>query len=937
MIKKIFVMAMALVASIGLTAQPIVQDKSVRTGRLSNGLTYYIRHNAKEPHLADFYIAQRVGSILEEPQQRGLAHFLEHMAFNGTRHFPGNGHGPGIVPWCETVGVKFGANLNAYTSVDQTVYNISAVPVTRESVADSCLLILSDWSHNLLLSPKEIDKERGVIREEWRTRRAGMAIQRMMERVMPTVYKGSKYEDCLPIGHISVVETFPYKALSSYYHKWYRPDLQAIIVVGDVDVDRMEAKIKKLFGAIPKAKNAAPRPYYPVPDNEKMIVAVDKDAEQPVVLANLYMKRPATPNADKNSMDYLRGGYTSWMVCYMINARLREVLNRPSAPFLNASVRDGSFLLSKTKDAFALQVGCKQDSIAGSIAAIVALVEQARRYGFAQSEIDRAKAIYLSAAERAYNQRNDRRNGYYVRAYVDNFLDGEPITSAQTNLELAQHFNKTVDLQQINLAVKEMATNHNQVLVVYAPDKPGIVVPSNDILEKAVLNAQATDCKPYEDKAVSANLTPHMPAPGRIVSEKDYGKFGAKQLVLSNGVKVYVKPTNFSADEVQMKMWASGGTSLYPDSAAPNFPLIAGVIAQGGVGNYSATNLRKALAGHTVRVAPFINNDSQGVEGASSAADLKTMMQLAYLYFTAPRYDKEAFDAVITRQRSFLANRDANPKVAYNDSVSAYAYGHNTRVAPVTQESLEKVNYNSILQMYKERFADASAFDLVLVGKLNMDSLRPLLEQYIATLPATHTPVKANEEAFPAVRNVDATYVFDKKQATPSALVTILYTAALPLTAETDLKLDVLKRVLQIAYTDSVREEKGGVYGVGVSASIDRFAKPNTLLKISFRTDPKRYSELMPIVYKQLHNIADGGVLPTSLDKVKKYLEKNYRQNAIDNGYWMYVLQNYLYQGVDFDTNYTQMLNSITSTQIKELAKELLKQKRRIEVTMISE
>lgn len=919
-----------------VSAQPLAMDGEVRTGKLSNGLTYYIRHNAREPKLADFYIAQRVGSILEEPRQRGLAHFLEHMAFNGTKHFRGDGKSLGIVPWCETIGVKFGTNLNAYTSVDQTVYNISSVPVKREGVLDSCLLILSDWSHDLLLTDKEIDKERGVIHEEWRTRRAGMAVQRMMEKAIPVMFQGTKYEDCMPIGSMDIVDHFPYKDLRDYYHKWYRPDLQAIIVVGDVDVNKTEAKIKKLFGAIPKPKNPAERVYYPVSDNKDMIVAIEKDTEQPIVLTSLYMKRETTPDKDKNNVGYVKGGYMGNLISYMLNSRFQDIMKQTVTPFLNASVRDGSFFVARTKDAFSLSAGLKQDSILYGLSRAVAELERARQHGFTASELERAKSIYLTAAERAYKERNDRRNNYFVKKCLNNFLESEPMLSAEENLKLIRDFTKSVTLNEVNREVKNMITDQNQVLTVYAPDKSSVKVPSADEFKQTILKAQAGTYEAYKEKVLNKNLTPSMPAPGKILSEKA-GSHGTRVLTLSNGVQVYVKPTTFSADAVDMRLFGMGGSSLFPASDAPNFPFVAGIIKEGGVGNYSSSDLTKVLAGRAVRVTPSINTETQEISGTSSVKDLKALMQLTYLYFTSPRRDQQAFESVINRQISFLTNRDASPKVAYNDSISLFAYGRNPRTAPVTQASLRKVSYDKVWNIYKTLFSDASSFKMVMVGNVNLDSLRPLLEQYIATLPATRKGQTANSAEFPKIRNANETHVFYKKQATPSALVTIFHTAQLPVTAEEDLKLDILQRVLQIAYTDSVREEKGGTYGVGVSASLNKYSQPTALLKISFRTDPSRYKELIPVVYNQLEHIAKYGPEASSMEKIKKYLHKNYAQSVIDNGYWSYILYNELYQGIDYDKGYTQMLDKLTGEDIRQLAAEILKQKRRIEVTMISE
>ena len=922
---------------VSLSAQNVVQDASIRQGKLKNGLTYYIRHNDKEAGLADFYIAQRVGSILEEPRQRGLAHFLEHMAFNGTKHFPGKGKKLGIVPWCETIGVKFGANLNAYTSVDQTVYHIGAAPIKREGIIDSCLLVLNDWSQFILLEDKEIDKERGVIHEEWRNRRTGMAMQRMMENVMPKIYKGTKYEDCMPIGNMDIVDNFPYKDLRDYYQKWYRPDLQAIVVVGDFDVDKMEQKIQKLFGKIKAHKNPAERIYYPVTDNDKMIVAIEKDKEQPIILGHLYMKSETTPDAEKNSVKYQREDYISGLITYMLNGRLTEKKQVANPPFMSATVKNGEFFVSRTKDAFSLSISCKQDDALGGISVAVGEVERARQHGFTASELERAKKLYLNASERQLKMEKDYKNSHYVSQCVNHFLEGEPILTPAYNLQLVKQFDDEVNLEEVNKQVGEIITDKNQVFIMYGPDKEGFVIPSESEIESTVLAAQQKQYDAYQEEEVPQTLMANLPTPGKIVSEKPYGKFGMTEITLSNGMKVYVKATDFQADQVTMSMRGEGGTSVYGDKDIPNFSFLTSAITEAGVGDFSATRLRKALAGKSLKVAPAINSEGQRITGSSSVKDLETMLQLAHLYFTAPRKDSVAFQGMMNRTLSMLKNRTASSKVVYNDSLSATLYDHNVRMAPVTKEMAAKADYNRILEIYRERFSDASNFKTVFIGKIDMAQLRPLLCQYLATLPATHRAEKTNKANVAQIVKKDEVVKFVRKQETPLANVSVFVTGNVPFSPKNDLVLDMLTRVLQIAYTDSVREEKGGTYGVSVSFSLEKEDDPNALVRISYKSDPKRYGELNPIIYKQLQNIADNGPVASSMDKVKKYLKKQYGQMAITNDYWSYVIWHELDDEADFDKDYCKMVDAISGEDVQKMAKLLLQQNQRIEVTMLSE
>ena len=924
-------------APTSLLAQTVKQDDAVRQGKLKNGLTYYIRHNAKEAGLADFYIAQRVGSILEEPRQRGLAHFLEHMAFNGTKHFPGKGKKLGIVPWCETIGVKFGANLNAYTSVDQTVYHMGSVPIKREGIIDSCLLVLNDWSQYINLEPKEIDKERGVIHEEWRNRRTGMAMQRMMENVMPKIYKGSKYEDCLPIGNMDIVDNFPYQDLRDYYQKWYRPDLQAIIVVGDIDVDKMEQKIQKLFGKIKAHKNPAERIYYPVPDNDQMIVAIEKDKEQPIIIGNLYMKRATTPANEKTQVSYQKDNYISGLITYMLNSRLSERNKVANPPYMSSTAHDGGFFVSSTKDAFSLSISCKQDSVLEGISIAVGEVERARQHGFTQSELERAKRLYLNAAERRMKMEKDYRNSHYVNQCVNNFLKAEPILTSNYSYELTKQFDGEVTLDEVNRELGNIVTNKNEVFVLYGPDKESVSLPTESQLSQTVLAAQQKKYDAYQEEPVPTTLIANLPKPGKIVAEKPYGKFGMTELTLSNGMKVYVKTTDYQAEQVSMTMKGEGGTSLYGNEDIPNFSLLSSAITEAGVGDFDATRLRKALAGKSVRLAPSIGSESQRIAGTSAVKDLETMLQLTYLYFTAPRKDAEAFEGLMNRTRSFLTNRNASSKVDYNDSISATLYGHNPRMAPVTKDVVEKASYDRILQIYRERFSDASNFKTVFIGQVDLATLRPLLCQYLATLPSTHKAEKVNKANVAQLVKKNEVVKFVRQQPTPLANVTVFYTGNVPFSPKSDLTLDVLTRCLQIAYTDSVREEKGGTYGVGVSFSLEKDDDPDAFVRITYKADPKRYEELNPIIYKQLRNIADRGPVASSMDKVKKYLTKQYEQIAITTDYWSYVIWHQLDDDADFDKDYCKMVDNLTAADVQQMAKELLRQNHRVEVTMLSE
>lgn len=760
-------------------------------------------------------------------------------------------------------------------------------------------------------------------------------MQRLQENALPVIYQGSKYEDCLPIGSMDIVDNFPYQDLRDYYQKWYRPDLQAIIVVGDIDVDQVEKKIKKLFSPIPKPKNAAERIYYPVPDNDKMIVNIQKDKEQPIVMVHVYMKHEATPDSEKNSTKYLRDGYIDRLISSMLNSRTAELRQQANPPFMSATARVGDFFVSRTKEAFSLAVSCKQDNILGGLTAAMAEAERVRQHGFTPAELERAKKLMLTAAERRYQERNDRRNSYFVNKCVNNFLEAEPLTSEEFDLQLTQQFDREVTLAEVNRAAHELISNKNQVCVLYGSDKEDVVLPNEQQLEQTILTAQQQTYSPYVEQQLADQLISTLPQPGKIVSEQPY-LHGFTELTLSNGMKVYVRTTDFTADQIQMTIKGEGGTSQYADDDIPNFSLITSSITDAGVGDFDATTLRKMLTGKAVRVSPSVGSRGQSISGSGSVKDMKTMFELAWLYFTQPRRDTTAFNSLMNRTRSFLSNRNASPKVDYNDSIRAILYGHHPRMEPVTQEVVDKADYDRIFQIYQERFADAANFKTVIIGHASLDELRPLICQYLATLPATNRHEQTRWDRIPRIVGGESTHVFRKAMATPLANVSIFYTTDVPFSPQSDLELDFLKRCLSIAYTDSVREEKGGTYGVGVNFELDKDDQPNATLKISYNADPSRYEELNPIIYQQLQHIAEHGPEASSMEKVKKYLVKQYAQLAIDDGYWDYVVWHQIDDDADFDRDYCQMVEQMTARQVQLMAQRFLAAHRRIEVTMLS-
>ena len=910
---------------------PLPVDKNVRIGQLDNGLTYYIRHNKLPENRAEFYIAQKVGSILEEPQQRGLAHFLEHMAFNGTKNFPGDDKGLGVIPWCETVGIKFGTNLNAYTSIDETVYNISNAPIDRTGVLDSCLLILHDWSNYILLKDDEIDKERGVIREEWRSRNSGML--RVYTDLLPTIYQGDKYADCMPIGSIDVINNFPYKDIRDYYHKWYRPDLQGIVIVGDIDVDTVEAKLKAVFADVQKPVNPAERTYYPVTDNKEPIVAIgtDKEVDDPSI--EIYFKQDATPDSEKNNVGYLASQYMTSMISSMLNARLSELVQSANPPFTRASSYYSDFFVAKTKEAFALSASSKADGIETALKTLLQETERARRFGFTESEYARARANYLQSLESAYNEREKTKHGSYVREYVQNFLNGEPIPGIEAEYAMMNQLAPNIPLQAMNMVMQQLVPDSNQVVIIAGPAKEGLKYPTKEEVINLLKGMKDLDLQAYVDKVSDEPLMKEAPKGGKIISEKEGDIYGSTKLVLSNGVTVYVKKTDFKADEIRMKGTSLGGKSIFPDKDALNFAVMDNVIAVGGLGNFSQVDLTKVLAGKKVSVNAGLGATTENVFGTCSPKDFETMMQLTYLTFTAPRNDAEAFESFKNRMKAQLESAQANPLSSINDSLQKAMYNNHPRVVMMKPEMVDQIDYDRILEMYNDRFKDASDFTFYFVGNIDLETAKPLIAEYLGALPAINRKETFKDTKM-SIRKGVYKNEYAKEQQTPTATIVFLYSGKAPYTLKNDILLSFATQVLDMVYTEEVREKEGGTYGVNCFGDLQKYPKEQLLLQIVFQTDPAKKDKLAGIVVDELKKLAAEGPSDVHLQKVKEYMLKKYADNQKENGYWMNNLNDYFYYGMDMTEGYTDIVNSITAKDIQKFVSDLLKQGNEIEVTM---
>lgn len=910
---------------------PLPVDKNVRIGTLPNGLTYYIRHNALPEKRVEFHIAQKVGAILEEPQQRGLAHFLEHMAFNGTKNFPGDERGLGIVPWCETKGIKFGANLNAYTGVEQTVYQISNAPADNQNVVDSCLLILHDWSSAILLADKEIDKERGVIREEWRSRNSGML--RVITNALPVIYPNEKYADCMPIGSIDVINNFPYKDIREYYAKWYRTDLQGIIIVGDINVDAMEAKLKATFADVKAPVNPAKRTYFPVGDNDEPIVFIGKDKEVETPSISIFFKQEATPDSMKNNVGYLATQYMVNMATSMLNSRFNELKQMATPPFNSAYAGYGNYFVAKTKEAFSVEAETKAEGIELGMKTLLQELERVRRFGFTATEYERARANYLQHLESAYNEREKTKHITFVEEYISNFLDKEPIPGIETEYAMMNQIAPNIPIQAINEIVKQLITEKNQVVLIGGPDKENVAYPTKEEVIQAMKGMQTLDVKAYEDKVsneplITANLTG-----GKIVSEKAGEVFGTTKLVLSNGITVYVKQTDFKADEIIMKGTSLGGTSLFGDKEALNISQLNAVAPVGGLGNFSKVDLTKALAGKRANVSTGIGNTTENVNGSCAPKDLETMLQLTYLSFTAPRKDAEAFASYKNRLKAQLEGVEANPMSAFGDTVTRTLYGNHPRAILMKANMVDQINYDRIVEMYKERYKNAGDFTFYFIGNIDLATAKPMIAKYLGSLPATKTKETFKDTKL-EIRKGAFDNVFAKKQETPMATILFTYSGTCKYDLKNNVLMNFLTQAMDMIYTEEIREKEGGTYGVSCFGNVNKYPKESFTLQVFFQTDPAKTEKLSQVVREQLQRVAKEGPSAEQLQKIKEYMLKKHNDNQKENGYWLKNLDEYFYTGLDYTKGYEALINSITLKDIQAFANQILQQKNEIKVVM---
>ena len=908
---------------------PMPNDESVRHGVLDNGMTYYIKANQEPKERASFYIIQNVGALLEEDNQNGIAHFLEHMAFNGTQHFPEKG----IIDFLERHGVAFGENINAYTAQNQTVYNLSDVPVNSPGIIDTCLLILNDWSNYLLLTPEEIEAERGVIREEWRTRRNAQF--RMYDESLKYIYPNSKFAERDVIGDLDVINHFDYDALRDFYHKWYRTDLQAIAMAGDFNADEVEKKVIELFSKIPAVKDAPERPFFEIPDQSGPVYGLVTDPEADQTIIRYMIRHRKTHDGPETIMEY-RENYIQQLFNSMMGQRIQELLQKGDPPFVIGVINYGDF--ERGYEALTAITIPRPNQEELSFRALMTELERVKRYGFTQGELDRAKAEILSQWEKYYKERDKISNEEFIGFYVDNYLDGDAYPSTEFAYQAVQAILPTISLADFTQALSQWITDQNQVLVVQGPEGEGVQHLSEAASMAVLQEVASADIEPYEDQALAESLVSEVPAPAAIVSERKLDVLDAVEWTLANGARVVFRHADFEKDQVQIRAYSNGGSSLYGNEDVPTTDMLTSLVQMYGVGDFDAMGLQKMLTGKNISLQLSLRDLSEGLNGTASPKDMEAMMQLVYLYFNQPRFDKEAHDAIMARYMAFVENMNNNPQKVMGDSLSLIATDHNPRTRILDQEFLKDISYERIKEVYRERYADASDFFFIIVGNMHEDSVKMLVRTYIGAigdLDRTETWIdrKVNEPDGVVERTISLPLE------TPKANVNIIINQKMQYSPYNQMVMRVIQGVLDLRYIETIREEEGGTYGVGIGTSVSKWPEEKARMQIQFDCDPDRASELKEKVYAELDKLAGEGPSQEDLSKTVENIMKDRQESKEHNSYYLNTLYSYYLYGIDFNNpaNFEDIVQNLTAGDVQKVMQAFYDEPNIVDVVFVPE
>ena len=922
-------MGVANIFAQGIEQLPL--DPAVRIGVLDNGMTYYIRHNEKPKGQASFYIYHDVGAVQEDDDQQGLAHFLEHMAFNGTKNLPGKA----MIERLEAAGVQFGLNLNAATSWDYTKYEIKDLPVTAENV-DLALLILHDWSQFIALEPAEIDSERGVIMEELRTRDGAML--RAQNDMLQNLFKGTIYERRNLIGYLDGLQSFDHTALEAFYKKWYRPEYQAIVIVGDVDVDEVEAKIKTLMADIPASSaDAAQKEAITVPATEKPIISIFADPEMTRSGVMMFARRETLPKEYRNTIVGYSYDLIKTFASVMMNARFEEIAQAADATILGGGMSEGGIGICPTMESTAFSVTAHDGRIDDAFRTMYTEMERMRRYGFTAGEFERAKQEILRWAERSYANRNDVSNEAYVERCIAHFATGDSMMDAETEWQLAQMFINSLTVEQVNQAYAEMSKpNENLVILARSPKKDGIDIPTEEELLAIIAEVEASNIEPYNDNTVIEPLIDSTAKlNGSKVKATSYNEsLGFTEWTLKNGIKVVVRPSTLKADEVVINAVSKGGCSMLNDNEYYHGQFLGMVMSQSGVGKFSATELNKQLVGKSAWASTAVAAYEHAINAGGSPKDIETILQLVYLNFTAPRFDEGDLNNLKKMYAPYFANMEQDPNYICSKELQKTLFNNHYRQQITSAAQIEALNIDTLQSVHSQLYGYADDFRFVIAGNIDLETLKPLVEKYIGSLPTSKKVEYAVVDDGVRTAEGEVTNDFRTPMQQPKVSVRLNYTGAIEDNAKNRLIVDLLGRALDSRYMVSIREEKGGTYGVGVGGSIDKYPVETYQLSIAFDTNEALADELIEICDAEIRKIAENGPLADDIAKSKEFLQKNYKNVLENNGGWISAIFRYYDEGYNYKDEYLGILESVTADDVKAFAQKLIDDGNRTLVVM---
>ena len=854
-------------------------DPHLRSGVLANGLRFYIRVNEKPEQRAELRLAVNAGSMQEDEDQLGLAHFVEHMAFNGTENFQKQE----LIDYLEGIGMRFGPDINAYTSFDETVYMLQ-IPTDDEETVQTAFQILEDWASKVSLDGDEIDKERGVVVEEWRLGRGADA--RIRDQQFPVLFKGSRYAERLPIGEKEILEEAPYEALRRFYEDWYRPDLMAIVAVGDFDPDQIEALIREHFEPLEGPTSDRDRVLYPVPGHEETLYAITTDPEATSTSVGVYYKLDKRGTGTVG--DYRRS-LAEELYHAMINARLNEIRQQADPPFIFAFSTSSS--LVRSRDIYLQAAGVQAGEIDTGLAAYLAEIERVDRFGFTATELERTKAELLRQYEQAFAERDKRQSSTFASEYVRVFLEDEPTPGIERELELVRKLLPTIDLAELNRLASDWITESNRVVLVSAPEKERDPPTTEDRLVAVFDSIEGSELEPYEDRLRDTPLVAETPSPSPVVSESAIDEIGVSEWTLANGSRVILKPTDFKNDQVLISGFSPGGTSLASDSQFPSASFSTTLVGESGLGDFDLVELDKALAGTIASVDAYISELEEGIEGGASPRDLETMFQLLYLTFTQPRADEDAYQSFMARARNFVENRRSRPEAVFGDSVLLARYANHPRRQPLTLDYLDLVDLDTAYDHYRDRFADASDFTFLIVGNFDLDSIRPLVESYIGGLPSgdrqeTWRDIGADPVGGPELVEV-------RRGLEPKSQVRMFWTGPAEWSRENQHDMVSFANAFRIRLREVLREDMGGTYGVSVSGSISKRPTERFSLSIGFGCAPENVEEMVQAIRDEIEIVRSKGLDDTYAAKVRESQRRDRETNLKENGFWLSVLKTY--------------------------------------------